>query len=585
MEGINLTQTAEQLYTTWLEQSNLPVDLLNDLETMKDKPDVIADAFAGPLSFGTAGMRGIIGAGINRMNIYTVRQAAEGLARFMDTLDQATKDRGVAISFDSRYFSKEFAHESAKVLGHHNIKSYVFDELRPTPELSFAVRHLHTYAGIMITASHNPKQYNGFKIYGEDGGQMPPKESDMITSYIRQADNLFAIEADNEPALREAKIMNIIGEDVDQAYLKDLKTVNINHDLIAKTGANMKFVYTPLHGTGKIIARRALEEVGFSDYQVVAEQTISDPEFPTTPFPNPEFPQAFDLAIQLGTKIDADVLIATDPDADRLGAAVRQPDGSYKLLTGNQIASVLLNYILTAKKAAGTLPANGTIVKSIVSTELATDIAASYGVATQNVLTGFKYIAEAIHDYETNHEHTFLFGFEESFGYLIQPFVRDKDAIQTLLLLAEVAAYYKDKGQTLYDGVNEMYAKFGYFEEKTISREMDGLAGKEQISGMLKQLRQNPLTTLNGHQVVAYTDYQTSVHVDENGKQTKIDLPTSNVLKYWFDDGTWLAVRPSGTEPKIKFYLGTKDSSQAAVDQRLQSYVDAVDDLIAQLLK
>lgn len=580
-----MTQTAEQIYTTWLEQTNLPSNLVADLEAMKNQPEIIADAFSAPLSFGTAGMRGVIGAGINRMNIYTVRQAAEGLARFMDTLDADTKGRGVAISFDSRYFSKEFAHESAKVLGHHQIKTYVFDQMRPTPELSFAVRHLHTYAGIMITASHNPKQYNGFKIYGEDGGQMPPKESDQITEYIRQASDLFTIEVASEPQLRNDQIMNLIGEDVDQAYLKELKTVNINHELIAQTGANMKFVYTPLHGTGQVIARRALEEAGFNDYEVVAAQTIADPEFPTTPFPNPEFAQAFDLAIELGTKIDADILIATDPDADRLGAAVRQPDGTYKLLTGNQIASVLLNYILTAKQAAGTLPANGTIVKSIVSTELAADIAASYGVATQNVLTGFKYIAEAIHEYETNHDHTFLFGFEESFGYLIQPFVRDKDAVQTLLLLAEVAAYYKDKGQTLYDGVNEMYEKFGYFEEKTISKEMDGLAGKEQIANMLKELRANPLTELNGHQVISTTDYQTGVHVDADGKETKIDLPTSNVLKYWLDDGTWLAVRPSGTEPKIKFYIGTKDSSQAAVDARLQSYNDAVEELIAKLTK
>ncbi|MCY9806405.1 phospho-sugar mutase [Lentilactobacillus senioris] len=580
-----MTQTAEQIYTTWLEQTNLPSNLVADLEAMKNQPDTIADAFSAPLSFGTAGMRGVIGAGINRMNIYTVRQAAEGLARFMDTLDADTKGRGVAISFDSRYFSKEFAHESAKVLGHHQIKTYVFDQMRPTPELSFAVRHLNTYAGIMITASHNPKQYNGFKIYGEDGGQMPPKESDQITEYIRQASDLFTIEVANEPQLRNDKIMNLIGEDVDQAYLKELKTVNINHDLIAQTGANMKFVYTPLHGTGQVIARRALEEAGFNDYEVVAAQTIADPEFPTTPFPNPEFAQAFDLAIELGTRIDADILIATDPDADRLGAAVRQPDGTYKLLTGNQIASVLLNYILTAKQATGTLPANGTIVKSIVSTELAADIAASYGVATQNVLTGFKYIAEAIHEYETNHDHTFLFGFEESFGYLIQPFVRDKDAVQTLLLLAEVAAYYKDKGQTLYDGVNEMYEKFGYFEEKTISKEMDGLAGKEQIANMLKELRANPLTELNGHQVISTTDYQTGVHVDADGKETKIDLPTSDVLKYWLDDGTWLAVRPSGTEPKIKFYIGTKDSSQASVDARLQSYNDAVEELLTKLTK
>lgn len=579
-----MTETAEQLYQNWLSQPNLPVDLLNELKEMNNHPDQIADAFAAPLSFGTAGMRGVIGAGINRMNIYTVRQAAEGLARFMDTLDAATKNRGVAISFDSRYFSKEFAHESAKVLGHHGINTFVFDEMRPTPELSFAVRHLHTYAGIMITASHNPKQYNGFKIYGQDGGQMPPKESDMITQYIRQASDLFAIEVTTEPQLRANNIMQLIGEDVDVAYLDNLKTVNIDHELIKSAGADMKFVYTPLHGTGKVIARRALEEIGFSDYEVVPAQTIADPEFATVPFPNPEFPQAFDLAIKLGTKINADVLIATDPDADRLGAAVRQPDGSYKLLTGNQIASVLLNYILTAKKAANDLPANGTIVKSIVSTELAADIAASYGIATQNVLTGFKYIAEAIQNYENDHSHTFLFGFEESFGYLIQPFVRDKDAIQTLLLLAEVAAYYKSQGQTLYDGVQAMYQKFGYFDEKTISKEMDGLAGKQKIADMLTQLREQPLKELNGEAVVAYADYQTDQYTDQDGNVTTTGLPTSNVLKYWFADGTWLAVRPSGTEPKIKFYLGTKDKTQAAVDQRLHNYEEAVNQLIAKLL-
>lgn len=579
-----MTETAEQLYQNWLSQPNLPVDLLNELKEMNNHPDQIADAFAAPLSFGTAGMRGVIGAGINRMNIYTVRQAAEGLARFMDTLDAATKNRGVAISFDSRYFSKEFAHESAKVLGHHGINTFVFDEMRPTPELSFAVRHLHTYAGIMITASHNPKQYNGFKIYGQDGGQMPPKESDMITQYIRQASDLFAIEVTTEPQLRADNVMQLIGEDVDVAYLDNLKTVNIDHELIKSAGADMKFVYTPLHGTGKVIARRALEEIGFSDYEVVPAQTIADPEFATVPFPNPEFPQAFDLAIKLGTKINADVLIATDPDADRLGAAVRQPDGSYKLLTGNQIASVLLNYILTAKKAANDLPANGTIVKSIVSTELAADIAASYGIATQNVLTGFKYIAEAIQNYENDHSHTFLFGFEESFGYLIQPFVRDKDAIQTLLLLAEVAAYYKSQGQTLYDGVQAMYQKFGYFDEKTISKEMDGLTGKQKIADMLTQLREQPLKELNGEAVVAYADYQTDQYTDQDGNVTTTGLPTSNVLKYWFADGTWLAVRPSGTEPKIKFYLGTKDKTQAAVDQRLHNYEEAVNQLIAKLL-
>lgn len=574
----------EDAYQKWTNQPHLPENLVLDLNTMKNDSDQKKDAFGTVLSFGTAGMRGVLGAGTNRMNIYTVRQAAEGLASFMDTLDEATRKRGVAISFDSRYHSKEFAHESAKVLGYHNIPTFVFDDIRPTPELSFAVRHLNTYAGIMITASHNPKQYNGFKIYGQDGGQMPPKESDLITSYIRKSSDLFAIKTTPEQELRESKTMNLIGEAVDQAYLSKVQTVNIDHDLIKDVGANMKFVYSPLHGTGKVIARRALEAAGFKNYVVVPEQTIADPEFPTTPFPNPEFPQAFDLARELGKKVSADVLIASDPDADRLGCAVRQPDGSYTLLSGNQIASVLLNYILAAKKEAGDLPADGTIVKSIVSTDLAPKIAASYGIATNNVLTGFKFIAEAIHHYETEHDHTFLFGFEESFGYLIKPFVRDKDAIQTVLLLAEVAAYYKSQGKTLYDGVQEMFQKYGYYAEKTIAKEFDGLDGKDKMTHIMSELRNNPLTEFNGHKVLSHADYQSSELIDKDGKQTPIDLPKSNVLKYWLDDETWLAVRPSGTEPKVKFYLEVDDKSQDAADKKLAGYVDAVDTMIDQLI-
>ena len=564
-------------YKKWTEQPNLPENLLNDLTTLEDDSAKREDAFATPLSFGTAGMRGLLGAGINRMNIYTVRQATEGLASFMDTLDEQTRNRGVAISFDSRYHSAEFAHEAARVLGAHKIKSYVFDDIRPTPELSFAVRHLNTYAGIMITASHNPKQYNGFKIYGEDGGQMPPKESDLITSYIRKADDLFDIKAIPEQQLREQQIMNLIGEDVDAAYLEQVRTVNIDTDLVKTTGKSMKFVYTPLHGTGKVIARRALEMAGFSNYSVVPEQTIADPEFSTVPFPNPEFPQAFDLAKALGKKVDADVLIATDPDADRLGAAVRLPNGDYQLLTGNQIASVLLNYILTAKQNANELPANGRVVKSIVSTELATKIASSFGIETKNVLTGFKFIAEEIHNYETNHDHTFLFGFEESFGYLIRPFVRDKDAIQTVLLLAEVAAYYKNQGKTLYDGVQEMYAKYGYFTEKTVAKEFDGLDGKQKMANIMNTLRTNPITELAGHKVVRHADYSTATQTEADGSTTTIDLPKSNVLKYWFDDETWLAVRPSGTEPKIKFYLGLVDESEQAVQAKLNQFEKQLD--------
>ncbi|UDM32237.1 phospho-sugar mutase [Lentilactobacillus laojiaonis] len=579
-----MNEIAEQTYNTWLEQDNLPSNILNELQNMKNDPKEIEDAFATHLSFGTAGMRGLIGAGTNRMNIYTVRQAAEGLARFMDTLDDATKNQGVAISFDSRYFSSEFAHESARVLGHHGIPTYVFDDMRPTPELSFAVRHLHTYAGIMITASHNPKEYNGFKLYGPDGGQMPPKESDLITTYINKANNLFDIRVSDEHTLRMDNIMHIIGEDVDIPYLEGLKNVTINNELVKTTGKDLKFVYTPLHGTGKVIARRALNEVGFTDYEVVAEQAIADPEFPTTPHPNPEFPEAFNLAMELGQKTKADILIATDPDSDRLGAAVRQPDNTYKLLSGNQIASVLLNYILNAKKQSNTLPTNGAIVKSIVSTELADAIAKSYNVETKSVLTGFKFIAQSIQEFEDQKDHTFLFGFEESFGYLINPFVRDKDAIQAVLLLAEVAAYYKDQGKTLYDGVQEMYQKYGYFDEKTISKVLTGLDGKQKIQSIMQNFRDHPITELNGHQVVRVADYAKQTLTFDDGHTESLTLPTADVLKYWLDDDTWVAIRPSGTEPKIKFYVGTKSDSQKSVQEKLVAYENAIADLVNPLL-
>ncbi|KRN12893.1 phosphoglucomutase phosphomannomutase alpha beta alpha domain I [Fructilactobacillus fructivorans] len=565
-------------YLNWVSQEDMPAELKIDLAKMRDNPDQIEDAFGSSLSFGTAGMRGTLGAGTNRMNVYTVRQATEGLAQLMDTLDPKVKKRGVVISFDPRYNSQLFAHEAARVLGAHGIKTFVFDDIRPTPELSFAVRHLNTYAGIMITASHNPKQYNGYKIYGEDGGQMPPKGSDLMTTYVRKVDDLFKIPVSEEKDLRNDNLMSIVGENVDVPYLQAVQTVNVNHDLINKVGKDLKFVYTPLHGTGKIIARRALSDAGFKNYDAVVEQTIADPEFPTTPFPNPEFPQTFDLAIQLGKKEDADVLIATDPDADRLGAAVRQPNGEYKLMTGNQIASVLLNYILQAKKDAGDLPKDGVVVKSIVSTELATDIAKNYGVEMKDVLTGFKFIAEQIKNFEQNQDHAFLFGFEESYGYLIKPFVRDKDAIQSTLLLAEVAAYYKEKGMTLYDGLQEIYKKYGYFREKTISKEFDGLEGKSKMAAIMKNFRDHPMTSFNGAKVVKLEDFQTSTTTMADGSTQKIDLPQSNVLKYWLDDGTWLAIRPSGTEPKIKFYIGVKAGTAEAADKKLQSYVKAVDD-------
>lgn len=438
----------KETYSAWKNYRKLEPDLKDELAKLEGNDEALEDAFYAPMEFGTAGMRGVIGAGINRMNVYTVRQATEGLASLMDTLDEETKRRGVAISYDSRHKSQEFAFESARVLGAHGIPSFVFESLRPTPELSFTVRHLHAYAGIMITASHNPKQYNGYKIYGEDGAQMPPKESDLITKYIREVDDIFAVEAADKDALINDGTLKVIGSEIDKEYLAEVKKVTVDPELVAEEGKTMKLIFTPLHGTGAMLGEKALRQAGFEDFTMVPEQATPDADFSTVEHPNPEFPEAFDLAIKLGKRDDADLLIAVDPDADRLGAAVRQPDGDYKLLTGNQIAAIMLNYILTARKNAGTLPENGALVKSIVSSEFAAKIAKDFGCDTINVLTGFKFIAEQIQHFEETNEHTFMMGFEESYGYLVRPFVRDKDAIQSLVLLAEVAAYYRKQGKT-----------------------------------------------------------------------------------------------------------------------------------------
>lgn len=570
----------EETYTIWNKRPDLAPEVREDLDKIANDNEALEDAFYTPMEFGTAGMRGLIGAGINRMNIYTVRQATEGLARFMDTLDEETKLRGVAISYDSRHMSQEFAFEAARVLGAHGIPSFVFESLRPTPELSFTVRHLHAYAGIMITASHNPKQYNGYKIYGEDGAQMPPKESDMITNYIREVDDLFAVEVADKDALINDNTLQVIGSEVDEVYLENAKEVTIDRELVAEEGKTMKLVFTPLHGTGGMLGEKALRQAGFEDFTMVPEQAMPDPEFPTVEHPNPEFTEAFDLAIKLGKSQKADLLVAVDPDADRLGAAVRQPDGEYELLTGNQIAALMLNYILTARKKAGNLPANGALVKSIVSSEFAAKVAADFGIETINVLTGFKFIAEQIQHFEETNEHSFMLGFEESYGYLIRPFVRDKDAIQSLVLLAEVAAFYKKQGKNLYGGLQELFEKYGYFAEKTIALTFDGIEGAQEIKDLMAKFRQELPTDFAGYKVIAAEDYQASSRQDAEGNVTTINLPKSNVLKYFLEDGTWIAVRPSGTEPKIKFYIGTQGTSEADAQAKCEKFEKAINDFI-----
>lgn len=568
-------------YQTWLTQTGLEAGLKHELEQLANQDDQLEDAFYAPLSFGTAGMRGLLGPGINRMNIYTVRQATEGLARFMDTLDESVKNRGVAISFDSRHHSEEFAHEAARVLGAHHIKSFVFEGLRPTPELSFTVRHLKTYAGIMITASHNPKEYNGYKIYGEDGGQMPPKESDIITDSIRQAD-MFAIAVADVEALQADGLLVVIGKEVDDAYLAEVKKISINQALIDTVGKDMKLVYSPLHGAGALITGQALKNAGFEQVVMVPEQAAPNGDFPTVKLPNPEDPEALSMGIALAKAEDADVVIAVDPDADRMGLAVRQPSGEYALLTGNQIGAVLVNYILTAKQDAGTLPANGAIVKSIVSSEFATTIAKDFGIETVNVLTGFKYIAEQIQHYEDTNEHTFLFGFEESYGYLVQSFARDKDSVQATVLMAEVAAYYKSLGKTVYDGVQELFEKYGYFVENTKSLTFAGVDGADKIAALMTKFRAKTPADFGGVSVVKVEDFATQIEIDvATHAESALTLPKANVIKYWLADGSWVAVRPSGTEPKIKFYVGTKGATAQAADEELAAIKATIDTLIA----
>ncbi|MCW1035466.1 phospho-sugar mutase [Streptococcus anginosus] len=555
--------TYQENFKKWLDFAELPDYLRKELDSMDEKTK--EDAFYTNLEFGTAGMRGLIGAGTNRINIYVVRQATEGLARLIDEKGEDFKKRGVAIAYDSRHFSPEFAFESAAVLAKHGIKSYVFESLRPTPELSFAVRHLGTFAGIMITASHNPAPFNGYKVYGEDGGQMPPHDADALTDYIRAIENPFAIEVADVEAEKASGLIEIIGENVDIEYLKEVKDVNINQQLIDEYGKDMKIVYTPLHGTGEMLARRAFAQAGFDSVQVVEAQCVPDPDFSTVKSPNPENQAAFALAEELGRKVGADVLVATDPDADRVGVEVLQKDGSYRNLSGNQIGAIMAKYILEAHKTAGTLPANAALCKSIVSTDLVTKIAESYGATMFNVLTGFKFIAEKIQEFEEKYNHTYMMGFEESFGYLIKPFVRDKDAIQAVLVVAELAAYYRSRGLTLADGIEEIYKEYGYYAEKTISVTLSGVDGAEQIKAIMSKFRDNAPKEFNATAITVTEDFKAQTATDSDGNVRKLTTPASDVLKYTLADSSWIAVRPSGTEPKIKFYIAVVgDSSQDA---------------------
>ncbi|TXR58761.1 phospho-sugar mutase [Bacillus sp. AR18-7] len=560
----------KQEFSRWLSYAELDAELKEQLENMKQDEKKIEDSFYKNLEFGTGGMRGELGAGTNRLNVYTVRKATQGLAKFIEKLGEEAKKRGVVVAYDSRHKSPEFAMEVAATLGAHGITTYVFESLRPTPVLSFAVRHLHTVSGIVLTASHNPPEYNGYKVYGEDGGQLPPKEADELISYVNAVEDELTVEVADVEQLKADGLLHIIGQEVDDAYAAELNNVIINKEMVQKVGKDLKIVFTPLHGTSNISVRRGLAEVGFTDVTVVKEQELPDPNFSTVKSPNPEEHAAFEYAIRDGEKVGADVLIATDPDADRLGVAVRNHDGEFQVLTGNQTGALMLDYLLSQKKENGTLPENGVVLKTIVTSEIGRTIAKAYGLDTVDTLTGFKFIGEKIKQYEESGQYEFQFGYEESYGYLIRPFCRDKDAVQSVLFACEVAAYYKSQGKTLYDGLLEVFEKYGFFREDLVSLTLKGKDGAEQIQEMMATFRENPPKEVAGLTVVAVEDYKASIVTSlQDGHKEEIHLPKSNVLKYQLEDGSWFCLRPSGTEPKIKFYFGVQDNSLQNSEQKL----------------
>lgn len=572
----------QDVVSDWFNYPEMDIELKRELMILKKDEESLKDAFYAPLEFGTAGMRGIIGAGINRMNLYTVRQAAEGLALFIESQESKTKNQGVVIAYDSRHYSPEFGLAAAQVLAKHRIKVYLFSSLRPTPELSFAVRHLNCSAGIMITASHNPAEYNGFKVYGSDGSQMAPQAADSLTNFVRSVKNPLQVEFSEQGKDSLYSLIQLIDNEVDESYLENLKTISLDKELINQYSSKLKIVYTPLHGAGAMLGEKALTQIGFESVVLEPSQALPDSDFTTVESPNPEEYAAFEYAIKLGRKESADLLIATDPDADRMGAAVKLPNSKYQILTGNQIAALLINYLLLKKEKDKILTSKSTVIKSIVSSELGTKICNKYNVGMINVLTGFKFIGEKIANFEISKEKEFLFGYEESYGFLVKPFVRDKDALQAMILLAEVAVYYKSKKLTLYDGLLEIFEEFGYFEEKTISVTMDGINGAQKISNLMQRMRANPIKDFSSLRVILTEDYSNQTRISDVEKKEKINLPQSNVLKYYLEDGSWIAIRPSGTEPKVKFYIGVQGQSLENTSEKIHELEKMINKIINQ---
>ena len=570
----------KEVYEQWLSNPYFDEATKEELKNIAEDDNEIKERFYMDLEFGTAGLRGIIGAGTNRMNIYVVRRATQGLANYIAKVDK--KSQGVAIAYDSRHMSPEFAEEAALCLAANGIKAYIFESLRPTPELSFAVRHLGCVAGINVTASHNPPEYNGYKVYWEDGAQITPPHDSGIMGEVKSISDWNTVKTMDKAEAEKAGLFQVIGKEVDDAYMAELKKQVLHMDAIKAEGKNLKVVYTPLHGTGNIPARRILKELGFENVYVVKEQELPDGDFPTVSYPNPEAAEAFELGLKLAKEVDADLVLATDPDADRLGVRVKDKNGEYHDLTGNMSGCLLANYEISQKKAInGSLPEDGALIKTIVTTNLADAIAKGYGVKLIEVMTGFKFIGQQILGFEQSGKGSYLFGFEESYGCLIGTYARDKDAIVATMALCEAAAYYKTQGKTLWDAMIEMYEQFGYYKDAIQSVTMKGIEGLQKIQEIMNSLRQNPPAEFAGHKVVAVRDYKADTITDViTGAVKPTGLPNSNVLYYELTDDAWVCVRPSGTEPKVKFYYGVKGTSLADADEKSDIMGKAVLDMV-----
>lgn len=563
-------------YFKWLKYPNIDNEIKEELQMIINEPKKIEDRFYTNLKFGTGGLRGIIGAGTNRMNIYTVRKASQGLANYIN--DLYVENPTVVIAYDVRYKSKAFAKEAALVLARNNVKTYIFDRVIPTPILSYAVRELGATAGIVITASHNPKEYNGYKVYWSDGGQITDKIANEITKEIEKVENELLVEIMDRETAEEKELLNWLDDEILNSYLKKVNGLVLRPDIIKKVSDEFKIVYTPLHGTGNTAVTRLLKEVGFTNVMIVPEQAQPDPSFSTVKYPNPEEHAAFKLALDLAGEIDADIAMATDPDADRVGVAVKDETGKYVILSGNQLGALMIDYILRMKKHNNSIPDDAVIIKTIVTSSMGVNIAAKYGVKYMDVLTGFKYIGEKIKEFHRNKSHTFIFSYEESYGYLIGDFVRDKDAVQSCLLAAEMAAYYKSLGITLYERLQQLFEEYGYYKEDLVSLNLSGIKGQERIKRIMETIRKQQISYINYKNVVLIKDYLSGTeHNLKAMTKYKINgMPSSNVIHYTLEDKSWFCVRPSGTEPKLKIYFSVIGESKTEADEKLMGLKEAV---------